>query len=141
VEVGSTVIGTLPRQKTVQAPLDPPERRHVLVIEDDAEIASLLHMAMSLEGWRTTVTHTASQGLLAAALHPPDVVLCDLMLPEAHGLQLIDFLQRLLPELPVIVISADDDPESQQAAIAAGAVDFCLKPFSLDSLLRRMREV
>jgi DNA-binding NarL/FixJ family response regulator len=114
----------------------------ILLVEDSAADAELAKVRLRGVG---EVEHCAS---LAAALarladttRPrPSVVLLDLSLPDAHGLVALDRIKRAEPP-PVLVMSGDDDPASERAALERGARGFVRKgALSGDELVRTVRE-
>jgi two-component system KDP operon response regulator KdpE len=85
---------------------------------------------------------TAVNGATAVsevAIHPPDLVILDLGLPDIDGLKVITHIRRLQQELPIIVLSARTGSGDKVAALDLGAVDYVTKPFNMDELLARLR--
>src|SRR5947208_3447225 len=111
-----------------------------LIVEDDFRVARLHAEAVeALDGFAVVGTvHTASAGLDAVRNHRPQLVLLDLYLPDASGLELLGRL-RVLPETPdVIVLSAAREMQSVRAAMQRGALHYLIKPFDFDDLRRRL---
>lgn len=112
----------------------------VLVIEDDPAIGRLLQRNLNLRGDLVQVVTDGATGLAAASNDPPEVVLLDLGLPDLDGQQVLRML-RAVSEVPVIVITAQDDDQSVIRALDAGADDYLVKPFGSDQLAARIRAV
>jgi response regulator of citrate/malate metabolism len=111
-----------------------------LIVEDDFRVARLhAEVVEALEGFAVAATvHTASAALDAARHHRPRLVLLDLYLPDANGLEILRRL-RTLPEPPdVIVLSAAREMQSVRAAMQGGALHYLIKPFDFDDLRRRL---
>jgi response regulator of citrate/malate metabolism len=111
-----------------------------LIVEDDFRVARLhAEVVEALEGFAIAATvHTASAALDAARHHRPRLVLLDLYLPDANGLEILRRL-RTLPEPPdVIVLSAAREMQSVRAAMQGGALHYLIKPFDFDDLRRRL---
>jgi response regulator of citrate/malate metabolism len=111
-----------------------------LIVEDDFRVARLHAEAVeALEGFTVVATvHTASAALDAARHHRPGLVLLDLYLPDASGLEILRRL-RTLPEPPdVIVLSAAREMQSVRAAMQGGALHYLIKPFDFDDLRQRL---
>lgn len=92
-------------------------------------------------GWE--VVGEASDGeeaLLAVAMHKPDLVITDINMPVMDGLQLMEELSRTNPDIKVIILTGYRDFEYAQRALRYGAVEFLLKPFSLDEAYRALRK-
>jgi DNA-binding response OmpR family regulator len=120
------------------------ERSRLLVIEDDTRIGSSLARALEGSGYNTTWAPTAQAGLdeFTQALRdcaPFRLVLLDLGLPDANGLDVCRTLVTADPLIPVIMLTAYDDELDSVIGLDAGAVDYVTKPFSLAPLLARIR--
>ena len=116
---------------------------HVLVVEDDADIRSMLAVRMQAAGFAVSVAPDARAALSAARRHRPDVIVLDLRLPGMSG---VEFCREVradadLAGIGVVVASASVGEASVAAAYDAGADDFVTKPFSLAALLGRVRSV
>ena len=153
---GSTFTLTLPAAKLLMPkPIAPPTPaptsvitktnqpvRHVLYVEDNHVNSEVVRGALASRAWiRLTVAPTIEEGL--AVLHdrltgpPPDLVLLDVHLPDASGLEFLT-LMKANPQTaatPVIMISADAMPEQVDAALSAGAYCYLTKPVQLPALL------
>jgi two-component system, OmpR family, response regulator MprA len=110
----------------------------VLVIEDDEAIADLLRRGLSYEGYRVSVAHDGTGGLLMARDAPPDLVVLDLMLPGLDGLEVCKRL-RAVDDVPILVLTARGATADRIAGLDSGADDYMVKPFSIDELLARAR--
>ena len=125
------------------APAAPPELADrgaapsVLVVEDDPGIAEPLMRGLERAGYAVRAAVTGSQALSAA---PADVVLLDLGLPDADGL---DICRRLAARggSAILVVTARGDESDRVAALDEGADDYLVKPFGLAELLARIRAV
>ncbi len=113
---------------------------HILIVDDDAEIRSLLGEYLQKQGYRVS---TAANGReMRAALKParPDLVILDLMLPGEDGLSLCRDL-RIGSNLPVIMLTARGDEADRIVGLEMGADDYLPKPFSPRELLARIKSV
>jgi two-component system KDP operon response regulator KdpE len=113
---------------------------HVLVVEDDAGLGTVLQTLLAAEGHRVTLAGTAARALIEARSHRPDLILLDLGLPDRDGQTLIPQI-RAFSQVPLIVLSARDQESGRVAALDAGADDYVTKPFSAGELLARVRAV
>jgi two-component system OmpR family response regulator len=113
---------------------------HVLVVDDDAEIAALLCRYLLGHGCRASAVASGAQ-LRAALDGPPiDLILLDLGLPDEDGLLLLRHLQGAWPG-PVIVVTGRGESVERVVGLELGADDYVTKPFDLRELLARIRSV
>ena len=114
---------------------------HLLVLEDEAALAHLLREALTRTGYAVTTCADGREGLRAAQAAPPDLLLADVMLPGLDGFAVVRELRRTLPGLPVLFLTARGAPADVVRGFEAGGNDYLKKPFSLDELLARVREL
>ncbi|KJG06164.1 transcriptional regulator [Photobacterium angustum] len=110
----------------------------ILVIEDEAPIRRFLDILTTGHGYSVKTVETAQEGLKQIATWNPHLVLLDLGLPDADGLEFTKEL-RTWTETPIIVISARDKEADKVQALDAGANDYLTKPFGSEELLARIR--
>lgn len=111
----------------------------VLIVEDEARIAAFLEKGLNANGMSTVVVSDGFDALSVAGREPFDLVLLDLGLPTMDGTAVLRELRRRDTQLPVIVLTARDDPADVVAGLDAGANDYVSKPFSFEELLARVR--
>jgi two-component system KDP operon response regulator KdpE len=114
--------------------------QRVLVVDDEPQILRALRATLHGAGYTVDVAATAEEALTAAASHPPEAVILDLVLPDGNGTDVCREL-RSWSDAPVIVLSAVGEERQKIAALDAGADDYVTKPFSVDELLARLRAV
>jgi DNA-binding response OmpR family regulator len=110
----------------------------VLVVEDDALIASSLVRALEANGYDATTVGTVATAIVSIDAEPPDLVLLDLGLPDGDGAAVAVHAAREHPTVPVIVLTARDSEVDVVLGLEAGAVDYVVKPFRLAELLARI---
>jgi two-component system KDP operon response regulator KdpE len=110
----------------------------VIVIEDEATIRRFVRMALESEGWQVFEADSVKRGLIEAGTRHPDIVVLDLGLPDADG---VDFIRdlRTWSDVPIIVLSARTTETDKVGALDAGADDYLTKPFGAAELLARVR--
>ncbi|MFE2153844.1 response regulator transcription factor [Streptomyces lavendulae] len=111
----------------------------LLVIEDDDTIGRHLEAGLRAQGYATTWCRTGTGGLGAARETTPDVVLLDLGLPDADGIDVARELRSRYPDLLLVIVTARTDEIDVIAGLDAGADDYLVKPFTLSVLLARLR--
>ena len=111
----------------------------VLVVDDEVNIAELLTMALRYEGWEISVAHTGARAVALAKETRPDVLVLDVMLPDFDGLEVMRRIRQVLPEVPIVFLTARDAVEDRVTGLTAGGDDYVTKPFSLEELVARLR--
>ena len=113
---------------------------HALLVDDDAELRTLVSDYLQRYGLRVTAlgNGAALKHTLTSSDEAFDVLLLDLMLPDANGLDLCRWL-RASSTLPVIMLTAQGDPASRIVGLELGADDYLPKTFSSRELLARLR--
>lgn len=110
----------------------------ILVIDDEVQIRRLLEITLSSSGFRVSEASTGKEGLVAAATHPPALIILDLGLPDADGFEVLKKLREWYQK-PVIILSVRNSEEDIIKALDNGANDYLTKPFRTGELLARMR--
>ena len=110
----------------------------ILVVDDEPQVLRGLTAALTAAGYEVAGAATAADALEAAALHPPDVVVLDLLLPDGTGVEVCRRL-REWTQVPIVVVSAVDEETEKIAALDAGADDYVTKPYAVGELLARVR--
>ena len=116
----------------------------LLLIEDDHRLAQMVSEYLQQSGFAVHHAATAEEGLLALSAHTPSMVLLDLMLPDADGLEVCRSIRSLpgtLGHTPVLMLTAKGDPMDRVVGLEIGADDYLPKPFEPRELLARIRAV
>jgi DNA-binding response OmpR family regulator len=111
----------------------------ILVVEDEARIRAFLERAFEAEGFIVDVVSDGEEGLERALSGAYDGVILDLLLPGQGGLEVLRQLHLRHHHLPVLILSARSDIATKLRGFELGAVDYIVKPFSLEELLARLR--
>ncbi|SDP81841.1 Response regulator receiver domain-containing protein [Rhodoferax sp. OV413] len=108
----------------------------ILVIEDEAPIRGNLLRFIRLEGYEAVEATDGRSGLLAVHDQLPDLIFCDVMMPQLNGLDLLAAIQRApaLRHIPLIFLSASAEPELLDEALRRGASGYLTKPFNFTQL-------
>jgi two-component system KDP operon response regulator KdpE len=112
-------------------------RTKALLVEDDPNIVDLIRSNLTVRGFDTCVSPDGSRALYLLETEAPDVVLLDLMLPDADGFELCRQM-RERSAVGIIVVSARGGQHDKVAALNFGADDYLTKPFSIEELLARI---
>lgn len=112
---------------------------HILIIEDEQQIARVLQLELGFEGYETTLAHTGTAGLLAFHEGNFELILLDLMLPELNGLEVLQRIRKHNETIPVILLTAKGEIQDKVTGLDYGANDYITKPFEFEELLARIR--
>ena len=112
-------------------------KTRALVVEDDPNIVDLIRSNLAVRGFDTVVSADGARALQLLDTEEPDIVLLDLMLPEADGFELCR-LMRERSGVGIIVVSARGGERDKVTALNMGADDYMTKPFSIEELLARI---
>jgi len=111
------------------------ENRRILIIDDERPILLTLEALLGRHGYQVETSATASQGLKLLKTKSPALVLLDLQLPDAEGLQTLDEIKAEFPGTQVIILTAHDSLHNAIESIKRGAFHFISKPYAPEELL------
>ncbi|MFC3168613.1 response regulator [Paracoccus fontiphilus] len=114
---------------------------HILVVDDDAEIRSLLARYLGGQGFRVTTAQDRRDCMARVADARPDLIVLDVMLPDGTGLEICRSLQDQRPRVPVILLTALKEDVDRIVGLEIGADDYLGKPFNPRELTARIRAV
>lgn len=115
----------------------------ILIVDDDLTITGLMEALMMMDGHQATIVNDSTKALDAAALISPDLITLDLMMPGLTGFELCERLKQdpKFANVPIMIISAKDDASSKERAAQLGANAYLSKPFNVDDLLQKIKEL
>lgn len=111
-----------------------PNSRNILVVDDDADFAASLRALLVSRGYGAQIATSSDQALELLQARGFEVALVDVRLGQLSGIELIATLQRTVPALACVLITAHASLDSAVAAIQAGAYEYLRKPFAVDDL-------
>ena len=113
----------------------------VLVVEDEASLATMLRYNLEKQGFRVEEAVDGQEALLRLTEATPDIVLLDWMLPGLSGLEVCRQIRRrpATRDIPVIMVTARIEEQDTVRGLNTGADDYVTKPFNMEALLARMR--
>ncbi|WP_037256241.1 response regulator transcription factor [Roseobacter sp. SK209-2-6] len=117
--------------------------RHVVLIEDEPNIAEAIRFLLIRDGWSVDAHGDGSDAVEVIAAARPDLVILDLMLPGKSGLEVIQELRALgdMQDLPVLMLTARGQLKDREMAERAGVTRFMTKPFSNAEVLTAVRDL
>jgi DNA-binding response OmpR family regulator len=114
----------------------PPNK--ILVVEDDKTLLDVLRYNLAKEGYKVLTASDGLQGVEAARLEKPDLIILDLMLPKMDGLEVCRVLRKDMI-VPILMLTAKTEEVDKIVGLEVGADDYMTKPFSMRELLARVR--
>ncbi len=116
---------------------------HILMVEDDEDIADLVALNLERQGWQTTLVHHGTEGLARIRETLPDLVILDIMLPGMDGLSIYRAMKenRLTAGIPALFLTARAQLEDRLEGLQLGADDYMTKPFSPKELVLRVKNI
>lgn len=111
----------------------------IVVVEDDASLRGALCDTLELAGYKVTGTEYGQQALDKIASEPVGLLISDLQMPSMDGHTLLKKAKAMVPDLPVVMMTAYGTVQSAVDAMHQGASDYLLKPFEADELIQRVQ--
>ena len=120
-----------------------PQRRHILIAEDEPDTANLLQYHLQRGGYRTTIAADGFNALNLTFESHPDLVILDLMLPKLDGFEVCRMLKASPSTcgIPVFMLTAMASTESKVEGFGVGADDYMTKPFEIPELVARIKSL
>ncbi|MDA0328952.1 MAG: response regulator transcription factor [Gemmatimonadetes bacterium] len=120
-----------------------PRAGRILVVDDEPHIRRVLSAILGGQGYDVVMASDGAEGLGELGVAGADLVILDLMMPGANGLEILAKIRsdKALAATPVIILTAKGQDTDRDAALAGGANDFLTKPFSPKKLIARIEEI
>jgi DNA-binding response OmpR family regulator len=110
----------------------PPKK--ILVVDDEPDVRQLMEHFLTDRGYEVRLAENGRLGLAELDTFRPDVVLLDMHMPEMDGVEALKQLSARSPDLPVIMVTVNEDVQTTSRLLQLGAADYVPKPFNLDYL-------
>jgi DNA-binding response OmpR family regulator len=104
----------------------------VLVVEDHADTLDLIAEMLGRLSYQVRTAVTAAQAVRSVQTERPDAILLDVKLPDASGVAGLEQLRRVLPAVPIIMLTANTDAAVARETLKRGAFDYITKPFDVE---------
>jgi two-component system, NtrC family, response regulator PilR len=111
----------------------------LLIVDDEKSLRDMLQLLFHKQGFEATTAANFTEGVAAAIRLSPDVILCDIKMPDGNGLDLLAKVRAEGLQTPVIMITAHTSKEDEIQALRRGATDYIPKPFNNDELVMIVR--
>ena len=118
-----------------------PTDKTILIIDDDREIASMLHGVLTGNGYRVFLSPNGIEGKGQIENLKPDLVITDMMMPRMGGFPVLEYLKTLASPPAVIMITANEGGRHKAYAEMLGVADYLRKPFPMEVLLESVRRI
>lgn len=117
--------------------------KHVVLVEDETNIAEAIRFLLSREGWRVETLANGGNAAEVIRAASPDLVILDVMLPGKTGFEILAELRADagLADLPVLMLTARGQARDREMALQAGVSRFMTKPFANEEMLSAVREL
>ncbi len=112
---------------------------HILIVEDESEIASFLAKGLTADGYTTTAVNSGTSALAIMQQVHPDLVILDIGLPDTDGFTVLQHMRSAGLETPVIILTARSSVNDTVSGLQSGADDYMSKPFSFEELRARIQ--
>ncbi|MEZ5234999.1 MAG: response regulator transcription factor [Acidimicrobiia bacterium] len=123
---------------------DDQPKPYVLAVDDEANIAELVSMALGLNGFEVASAHSGRSALDAVNARRPDLIVLDVMLPDLDGFEVARRLRQVegaATRVPIIFLTARDTTKDKVEGLRLGGDDYVTKPFSVEELVERVKAV
>jgi two-component system OmpR family response regulator len=117
------------------------ERLRVLVVDDEPGIVDVVSMALRHHGFEVSTVGTGAQALAQVRDWRPHAIVLDIMLPDMEGFEVAQRLALQRAEVPILFLSARDNTSDKVRGLTSGGDDYVTKPFSLEELVARLRNL
>lgn len=115
--------------------------KHILLVEDDADIADLLELHLTDEGYEVEVVDDGNEGLDRALECDYDLIVLDIMLPGTDGFDICRRLRQEKCHTPILMVTAKTEEVDKVLGLELGADDYITKPFSIREVLARVKAI
>jgi len=117
------------------------ESNRVLVVDDEPNIVDVIAMALRFQGFAVESAGTGAEALAAVANFKPQLIVLDVMLPDMEGFEVARRLGAQRATVPIIFLTARDETQDKVRGLTSGGDDYVTKPFSLEELIARIRNI
>lgn len=118
-------------------------KSRILVIDDEQEVQELLTMILRIHGYEPALAKNGLEGVELAKSFNPDLILLDVLMPKIDGFRVQELLKQdpRTSGVPILFVTAKAEVDSAKRAISGGAQGFIEKPFDVDILLQKIRDL
>ena len=114
---------------------------HILVVDDENEFLELINNRLQKRGFTVEGASTGEKALELVREQSFDAMVLDVKMPGIDGIEVLRQVKQMKPELPVILLTGHASIETAMTGVETGAVDYLLKPVSINDLVMRLRDM
>jgi len=115
------------------------EKIRILCIDDEEEIRAAMKAIFDSQGWSGDFAQDVEEGIAIVKRSAPDIIIMDYHMPKIDGVTGTSMLRKLLPEVPIIIFTIEDNQEVADRFLEVGASDFAIKPLRAPDIIARIR--
>ncbi|RMG29580.1 MAG: sigma-54-dependent Fis family transcriptional regulator, partial [Methanobacteriota archaeon] len=113
----------------------------ILIVDDEDLFREDLALVLSKKGYILRTASSAEEGITLAKEFTPDIILSDIVMPGKSGIELLEELQRVLPDSVIIIMTAFGTMDTAIEAFRKGAVDYIIKPLMIEDVLKKIERI
>lgn len=117
-----------------------PKRLRLLLVDDEVGFVNVLTKRISRRGIDVTTAYSGSEALQALRQQDFDVAVLDLKMEDMDGIEVLKIFKKMVPEMPVIMLTGHGSEKSAREGIKFGAFDYLTKPYELDDFIQKIKE-
>jgi DNA-binding response OmpR family regulator len=114
---------------------------HILIIDDEVSLRQTMARILLRAGFEVTTVANGQDGLSIIDQHRFDMAYLDIRLPDMNGLEVLKAMRAKLPDMPIILFTAQPDLHSAVEALRRGATDYLMKPLKPETVIQRTRDI
>jgi len=112
----------------------------VLLVDDEVDFTNILAKRMGKRGFAVTESNSGSHAIRILRKHDYHVAVIDLKMEDMNGIEVLRFFKKMVPEMPVIMLTGHGSEEAAREGMKLGAFDYLMKPCVLSKLLEKIME-
>ena len=112
----------------------------LLLVDDEAAFVDIVAKRLSKRNISVTSALSGTEGIQALRKNDFDICVLDLKMEDMNGIEVLKIFKKMVPEMPVLMLTGHGSAESAKEGMASGAFDYLLKPYDLEDLLKKIEE-
>lgn len=114
------------------------ESTRVLLVDDEVGFVEVLHKRLNKRGFSVTPATSGTEGIQVLRKNDFDVAILDLKLEDMDGIEVLEIFKKMVPEMPVIMLTGHGSEQAARDGMEHGAFDYLLKPCALEELIEKI---